>query len=139
MSGKPSRRTSYSNWMPARPRITSPSWKNCWRGRPISFQLVYAAEMITTIILGLESLRGTAETHGLRERLEEIGKVGELGLGVFSGLGMGLSVAERVNRRLAGFLLVQSSRFQSVLLQLSDESRRQLAEFAHKLMQRVEG
>ena len=42
---------------------------------------------------------------------------------------MGLSVAERINRHLAGFLLVQSSRFQSVLLQLSDESRRQLAEF----------
>ena len=101
--------------------------------------VIYAAEMITTIILGLESLRGTAEARGLRDRLEEIGKVGELGLGVFSGLGMGLSLAERINRRLAGFLLVQSSRFQSVLLQLNDESRRQLAEFARELMHKVEG
>jgi len=101
--------------------------------------VIYAAEMITAIILGLESLRGTAEARGLRDRLEEIGKVGELGLGVFSGLGMGLSLAERINRRLAGFLLVQSSRFQSALVQLSDESRRQLTEFTQEVMRRVEG
>ncbi len=100
--------------------------------------VVYAAEMITAIILGLESLRNSAETHGLRDRLKEIGKIGELGLNVFAGLGMGLSVAERLNRRLAGFLLVQSSRFQSALSQLSDENRRRLTEFTQEVMQIVE-
>jgi len=101
--------------------------------------MIYTAEMITTIILALASLRDTIEARGLRDRLEEIGKVGELGLGIFTGLGMGLSVAERINRRLAGFLLVQSSRFQSALVQLSDESHHQLTEFIGEVMQKVEG
>ncbi len=101
--------------------------------------MIYTAEMITTIILALASLRDTIEARGLRDRLEEIGKVGELGLGIFTGLGMGLSVAERINRRLAGFLLVQSSRFQSALVQLSDESRHQLTEFVGEVMRKVEG
>ena len=100
--------------------------------------VIYSGEMITAIILGLESLRSTAEAHCLRDRLKEIGKVGELGLGVFTGLGMGLSVAERINRRLASFLLAQSSRFQLALTQLSDESRRQLTEFTHEVMRIVE-
>jgi DNA-binding PadR family transcriptional regulator len=100
--------------------------------------VIYAAEMITAIILGLESLRNTAEAHGLRDRLKEVGKVGELGLNVFAGLGMGLSVAERLNRRLAGFLLVQAARFQSALSQLSDENRRRLTEFTQEVMHIVE-
>ncbi len=100
--------------------------------------VVYAAEMITAIILGLESLRDTAEAHGLWDKLKEIGKVGELGFGVFIGLGMGLSVAERINRRLASFLLGQSSRFQSALTRLNDESRHQLTEFTREVMQIVE-
>jgi len=100
--------------------------------------VIYAADMITTIILGLESLTDSTEAHGLRDELKKIGKIGELGLGIFAGLGLGLSAAERVNRRLAGFLLVQSSRFQATLTQLTDESRRQLAEFAQDVLQRVE-
>ncbi len=100
--------------------------------------VVYAAEMITAIILGLESLRNTAESHGLRDRLKEVGKIGELGLNMFAGLGMGLSVAERLNRRLAGFLLVQAGRFQSALSQLSDENRRRLTEFTQEVMQIME-
>jgi DNA-binding PadR family transcriptional regulator len=100
--------------------------------------VIYAAEMITAIVLGLESLRNTAGVHGLRDRLKEIGKISELGLSVFAGLGMGLSVAERLNRRLASFLLVQSGRFQSTLSQLSDENRRRLTEFTQEIMQIVE-
>ncbi len=100
--------------------------------------VIYATEMITTIILGLESLRTTAEARGLRAKLKEIGKVGELGLDVFTGLGMGLSMAERINRRLASFLLVQSGQFQSALSQLTNENRRQLTEFTQEVMHIVE-
>jgi Mn-dependent DtxR family transcriptional regulator len=100
--------------------------------------VIYAAEMITTIILGLESLSDSSEARGLKDQLRESGKVGELGLGLFTGLGLGLSVAERINRRLAGFLLVQSSRFQTTLAQLNDESRRQVAEFTWEVMHKVE-
>jgi Mn-dependent DtxR family transcriptional regulator len=100
--------------------------------------VIYAAEMITAIVLGLESLRNTAEAHGLRGRLREIGKVGEMGLSVFAGLGIGLSAVERINRRLAGFLLMQSGRFQSALSELSDENRRRLTEFTQEVIQVME-
>jgi len=99
--------------------------------------VIYAAEMITVIILGLESLHQMAEARGLRDRLKEFGRVGDLGLGVFTGLGMGLSVAECINRQLAGLLLMQSGRFQSTLAKLSDERRRQLSEFARDAMRVV--
>jgi len=100
--------------------------------------VIYAAEMITAIVLGLESLRNTAEAHGLRDRLREIGKVGEMGLSVFVGLGIGLCAVERINRRLAGFLLMQSGRFQSALSELSDENRRRLTEFIQQVIQVME-
>jgi Mn-dependent DtxR family transcriptional regulator len=100
--------------------------------------MIYAAEMITAIILGLESLNETAEADALRDKLKDVGKLGELGLSIFAGLGMGLSVAERVNRRLAGFLLVQSGRLQSTLSQLSEENSRQVAEFTQEVMRLVE-
>jgi energy-coupling factor transport system substrate-specific component len=100
--------------------------------------VVYAADMIVAIILGLESLQDTAEAHRLREKLKDIGKAGELGLGLFTGLGIGLSAVERFNRRLAGFLLVQHVRFQSTVSQLSDENRRRLTEFAQEVMRAIE-
>jgi len=99
--------------------------------------IVYAAEMITAVILGLESLMDTAEANALKDKLEEIGKAGEVGIGIFAGLGVGLSVAERVNRRLAGFLLMQSGRFQSAITQLSEENRRQLTEFTQEVIRAV--
>jgi predicted ArsR family transcriptional regulator len=100
--------------------------------------MIYAAEMITAIILGLESLNETAEADALRDRLREVGKLGELGLSIFAGLGMGLSVAERLNRRLASILLVQSGRLQSTLAQMSEENSRQIAEFTQEVMRLVE-
>lgn len=96
--------------------------------------LIYGAEMITAIVLGLKSLRDSAEARRLEKRLKSIGKPGELGLSALAGLSMGLSMVERINRRLAGFLLAQSGRFHSILAQLNDESRRQLTEFMQEAM-----
>ncbi len=100
--------------------------------------VIYAAEMVTAIILGLESLTSGAQMRSLRDRFREMGKAGEVGLLAFAGLGMGLSLAERMNRRLASFLLVQSARFQEVLSGLSDENRHRLVEFAQEVLQVVE-
>lgn len=99
--------------------------------------LIYGAEMITAIILSLKSLQDTAQARRLEEQLKGIGKPGELGLSALAGLSMGLSAVERINRRLASFLLAQSGRFHSVLSQLSDESRRQLTEFMQEAMRLV--
>jgi len=99
--------------------------------------LIYGAEMITAIILGLKSLLGTAEARGLEKRLKDIGQLGELGLGALAGLGMGLSMIERTNRRLASFLLAQSGQFHTVLSLLSDENRRRLIQFTLEAMRVV--
>jgi len=99
--------------------------------------IIYAAEMITAVILGLDSLIDSAEASALKEKLEEIGKAGGVGIGIFAGLGVGLSLAERINRRLAGFLLMQSGRFQSAIAQLSEENRRQLTEFTQEVIRTV--
>jgi hypothetical protein len=100
--------------------------------------LIYGAEMIAAIILGLKSLQDTAEARRLETRLRDIGKPGELGLSALAGLSMGLSMVERLNRSLASFLLAQSGRFHSVISHLSDDGRRRLTEFTQELIGIVE-
>jgi len=99
--------------------------------------VIYGAEMITTIILGLKSLQDSAETLGLDIRLKQIGRLGELGLGALSGFGIGLTMVERFNRRLANLLLLETGRFQSVITEASEENRRRLTDFAHDVIQLV--
>ena len=99
--------------------------------------VIYGAEMITAIILGLKSLCTTAEARGLEKRLKEIGNLGELGLGALAGLGMGLSMVERVNRRLASLLLGEAGRFQAILSEASEENRRRLTDFAREVVRLV--
>ena len=101
--------------------------------------LIYGAEMITTIVLGLRSLQDNVEARGLEKWLKDIGLLGELGLGALAGLGMALSMIERVNRRLASFLLVEAGRFQAVLLESSEGTRRRLTEFTREVIRRVAG
>jgi Mn-dependent DtxR family transcriptional regulator len=102
-----------------------------------SSPLIYAAEMITTIILTLHSLTDTVERRGLGDKLRAIGKVGQIGLSALVGLGLGLSMAERANRRLTSFLLAQSERFESVLQHLNEDGRRQLVDFTREAMRVV--
>lgn len=98
--------------------------------------LIYGAEMITTIILGLKSLQG-ADARRLEKQLRGIGQPGQLGLSALAGLSVGLSMVERINRRLSSFLLAQSGRFHSILSQLSDDGSRRLIEFTQDIMRIV--
>ena len=101
--------------------------------------VIYGAEMITAIILGLKSLCDTTEACRLEKRLKEIGKLGELGLGALAGLGMALSMVERTNRRLASFLLREAGRFPAILSESSEENRRRLTDFAREVVRLVAG
>ncbi|HOW79748.1 MAG TPA: hypothetical protein PK406_09895 [Verrucomicrobiota bacterium] len=101
--------------------------------------VIYGAEMITAIILGLRSLCDTDEARGLEKQLKEFGKLGELGLGALAGFGVALSVVERTNRRLASFLLGEVGRFQAILSESSEENRRRLADFACEVVRLVAG
>lgn len=100
--------------------------------------IIYLTEMVTAIILGLNSIKDTVETRGLSQVLHKIGLPGELGLNALVGLSVGLSIAERVNRNLANMLLAQANKCQVILLKLSSENRRRLADFTREVLDIVD-
>lgn len=99
----------------------------------------HMAEMITTLILGLHSLREYAEARRLRNILKKIELPGELGLSAIPGISVGLSLVERINRQLSDVLLNQANKFQTALLELNAEKRRILAEFTREVAEIVGG
>lgn len=96
--------------------------------------LIFVTELITAVILWLATIQKAPEIRALIERLHRIGLPQEIGLSVLSGIGMLLSVLERENRRSSTILLAQISRYEDALLQLSEESRRQLGEFTREIV-----
>jgi len=107
--------------------------------------MLYATEMVTAVILSLYQL-GVPSQWGkeeviaspLFESLRALGLPGELGLNALAGLAVGLSYAERANRRIARFLLSHTGRYQEMLSRLSGENRRRLADFVGEVMKIVE-
>ncbi|MEN4012473.1 MAG: hypothetical protein ROW48_10595 [Bellilinea sp.] len=97
--------------------------------------LIFVTELITAVILMLATIQEAPEIRALIERLHRIELPQEIGLSVLSGIGMLLSVLERKNRRFSTILLAQISRYEDALLQLSEESRRQLGEFTREVVQ----
>jgi len=95
--------------------------------------LIYATELTTAMILTLASLQETPEAYKLMERLRRIGLPGEIGLNALGGIGMGLSLLERVNRRLSTLLLAQVGRYETMLSKLNEESRLRLSDFAREV------
>jgi len=96
--------------------------------------LIFVTELITAVILWLATIQKAPEIRALIERLHRIGLPQEIGLSVLSGIGMLLSVLGRENRRSSTILLAQISRYEDALLQLSEESRRQLGEFTREIV-----
>jgi hypothetical protein len=96
--------------------------------------LVFAAELITTVVLTLAAIQDKAEVRIIMEQLRRIGLPQEVGLNVLSGIGMLLSVIERANRRSTTLLLTQINRYEEALSQLNEESRRQLSEFTREVV-----
>ncbi|MEW6651570.1 MAG: hypothetical protein AB1453_15450 [Chloroflexota bacterium] len=95
--------------------------------------LVYLTEMSTAIILALDSLRERAESLDPLKNLKRIGLPGEIDLSALPGIGLSLSLVERVNQRVSSLLSAQSGKYQSVLAQLSEEKRRRLSEFTRRI------
>jgi len=101
--------------------------------------LIYLTEMITATLLALGALRDSAETGGLTGCLRRIGLPGEIGLSALGGVSIALSVMERVNRRVATFLLAQSGKYHTMFSQLGEENRRRLSDFAREAAKIVSG
>jgi len=99
--------------------------------------MLYAAEMITAIILSLHQLREEASAAGLFDTLRSLGLPGAVGLSALAGLTLGLSFVERINRRLVSLLLSYTARYQEILSRLSAENLQRLSNFAGEVMRIV--
>lgn len=96
--------------------------------------MLYLAETITAVILGLYQIEGKASAQGLFKKLGSLGPAGELGLNAIGGLILGLSLVERANRRLTSILLSYTQKYQTYLAYLSAEKRRLLSDFAQEVI-----
>lgn len=101
-------------------------------------RLTYLAEMVTAIVLGLDTVRDEFEQRGLGGILESIGLPGEGGLRSLAGLGAGLSMFDQLNDRMTGALLAQAAKYQVALSEIGAEGRRRLAEFTQEVLEIVE-
>jgi len=93
---------------------------------------VYLTEMSTAIILALGSLKEKAETSQPLKRLHSLGLPGEIDLSALPGIGISLSLMERVNRQVASFISEQSGKYQTLLEHLGQEKQRLLREFTRQ-------
>lgn len=101
--------------------------------------LIFVTELVTAMILTLASIRESPEMRMLMEHLRRIGLPGEIGLSALSGIGLTLSILERINRRFSTILLAQISKYECMLSQLSEENRRRLGEFTREVVSILSG
>jgi len=99
--------------------------------------MVYAAEMITAMILTLHQVQDDATTN-LRDSLTRLGLPGELGLSALAGLSLGLSFVERANRHLTQRLVSCTGRYQEILAELGPTNRQRLSDFTQDVIRRIE-
>ena len=102
--------------------------------------LLYAAEMITAIILSLQQLRADAVTGVAQyDRLSALGMFSTAGLSALGGLAVGLSFVEGLNRELTTRLLSFEARYLRIVADLDGESQKLLVSFAQEVMRAVAG
>ncbi len=99
--------------------------------------LIYAAEMVTAVILNLLLVEKGAPASALVERLKALGLPGEVGLNALSGLAIGLSLVDRANWRLTDKLVDAVRGYQQSLGRLRGEGRRHLSSFVQEAMRAV--
>ena len=97
--------------------------------------LIFVTELITIIILMLETIQEIPEIRAVMQRLRKIGLPQEISLNVLSGIAMFISVLERTNRSFSNSLLAQVNRYEEALAQLNEESRLQVSEYTREVVQ----
>jgi len=99
--------------------------------------MLYAAEMITAVLLNLHQLKEDAKVSSLLENLRTLGWPRELGLNALAGLTLGLTLVEKANRRVTTLLLSYTRKYQDHLARLSAENKKRLSDFAQEAMKIV--
>ncbi len=100
--------------------------------------MLYAAELITAVILSLRQLRKDVSATSLFERLRSLSLPGEAGLKALTGLTLGLSAVECVNQRMVSLLLSYAGRYQEILSRLGAENLRRLSNFTGEVIEAAE-
>ncbi len=100
--------------------------------------LVYMAEMTTALLLTLRTYLEGPRGQEIKTRLQRIGLPGELGLSALAGMGIALGLMEQVNRRIATFLLGESSKYQRIFSEMTEENRRRLSTLAREVVQIIQ-
>lgn len=95
--------------------------------------MIFITEMITATLLAVASTQKAIENKGLVERLRQIGRPGEIGLSALAGISATLSLVENVQLDIATSLLEQSGRYQENLIEIGEEKRNKLSEFAREV------
>lgn len=99
--------------------------------------LIFAAEMVTAMILNLYLLREELMQSGFLDGLATLGLPGEVGLSALAGLTFGLSLVERVNRRFMSIFFSQIRRYQDIVSKLSAPKKKALTEFVQEVVQAI--
>jgi hypothetical protein len=93
--------------------------------------LVYCAEMIAALLLNLNSV--ASEIHPFKA-LIALGSTGEVGLGTLAGLSLGSTFSKKADAPAVHKLLDYTKKYQSYLLNLSEESKAVLSEFLQEAL-----
>jgi hypothetical protein len=96
--------------------------------------MTYAAELVTTIVITLVSIKDVPAVRVVLEKLSRVGLPHEISLNVFSGITMFLGIWDKTNKRSAAFLSTQLTRFENAISQLSEESKRKLCDYTRDII-----
>ena len=96
-------------------------------------ELVYLAETATAIMLGLNSLNDPDEAKRIQRAISKKELSAGVGLSALLGLGITYALTKRLNVQLAGLILSQAGKFQTVLASLTPEDLNRLGNFLREM------
>jgi DNA-binding PadR family transcriptional regulator len=99
--------------------------------------LLFAADMVTAIILVFYELRDMAAARRLFPHLRWFGPPGWAALYSLAGFSLALSLVEKANRRATSLLLSYSQQFREHLNTLTGEDKARLSDFAYEVLRAV--
>lgn len=98
---------------------------------------LFAADMVTAILLVLYELRDTAAAKKILPYLRWFGPPGWAVLYSLAGFGLALSLVERANRRATSLLLSYSQQFREHLDNLTGEEKVRLSDFVYEVLRAI--
>lgn len=99
--------------------------------------LLFAADMVTAIILVFYELRDTAAARKIFPRLRWLGPPGWAVLYSLAGFSLALSLVEKANRRATSLLLSYSRQFREHLDNLTGGEKVRLSDFVYEVLRAI--